>query len=258
MARARRATPATRAATATGRLRAERDLHLPDGPRVCAERRRPGGAARAARSRGDRVPGHAEHAQGPGAGGVHDRDRRHARVAAPASARRERELARRPVPDRARRAGRARRRGDGQPVGTPEREARPQAPPDRRHGSRTSDWDPGTRHGAAGGRRRPVGRRSRSYLRAGRERDREHARRAGGRRSRRRSSTSRSGSRSRSRDRTSRGPHRRDVVARPRCRDGRCAPATSAVPRRGRLREAARGRRRRHARAAAGCRRTGR
>ena len=100
-ARTRRRDPADPRAAGDTVLEAERHLHLPDRPRLREQRRRPRRAARQAARRRDRLPRHAQHAEGPVAGRLHDRDRRHGRRTLAVPARRERERARRPLPDRA-------------------------------------------------------------------------------------------------------------------------------------------------------------
>ena len=76
-------------------LGSERQVHLPDEPRLRHERGRPRRAAGQAAVRLDRLPAHAQHAQGPVAHGRDDRDRRHPRRQRGVPVRRQRRAARR-------------------------------------------------------------------------------------------------------------------------------------------------------------------
>ena len=77
----------------------------------------------------DCLPAHAQHADRPRAGGLHDRARRRPGHFAPAPARRRRERARGPLPDGARRHGRAGGRRNRRRRGHAAREGRPAPPP---------------------------------------------------------------------------------------------------------------------------------
>ena len=196
-ARAASATRATRARTVDEVARhAQRHLHVPDRS-ACTR----GNAADFVELRvkplrdATAFRRDAQHAQGPVAGRVHDRDRRHARRAAcrcPHGA--GASAPGRPVPDRARRHAPS--------WSTPPRAQRRRARRSVKRRPRRRQFDvrvaarrlgPGTRDGAPGGRRRAVGRRRRTATCAPARPPRRRARRRGRRsRLRPRSSTSRS------------------------------------------------------------------